>query len=83
MIKKNDEKSSEVSSDITYKAVSEIVSGNQISVSELKRESTASEGGMAAFCRMLGSCFNCFQAPKEDGSDFRNRGKNDKTNTRG
>lgn len=38
---------------------------------------------MAAFCRMLGSCFNCFQAPKEDGSDFRNRGKNDKTNVKG
>lgn len=37
---------------------------------------------MAAFCRMLGSCFNCFQAPKEDGSDFRNRGKNDKTNVK-
>jgi hypothetical protein len=38
VIKKNDEKSSEVSSDITYKAVSEIVSGNQISVSELRAE---------------------------------------------
>lgn len=37
---------------------------------------------MAAFCRMLGSCFNCFQAPKDDGSDFRNRGKNDKINSR-
>ena len=60
LIRKNEEKLSEVSSDITQKAVSDIVSGNQISVSELKREQPGSENPIASFCRFLGSCFNCF-----------------------
>ena len=77
-IQKNQEKVSESSSDITQKAVSDIASGNQISVNELQRRNREASGRkpgmMSNFCRFIGNLFSCFQANEDDRLDYRTRG---------
>ena len=70
------EKVSETSSDITQKAVSEIGSGNHISVNELQRRNRQDQkpGIMSNICRFIGSIFSCFQTNSDDGQDYRARG---------